>query len=311
MEGISQLRHPYEIFACRPEYWDTGRARMQRDTDAAVAGLLEGGAGEVIILDNHASGNPVNVTTDHLPDSVRLETWNVFELPEHGIDAMLQVGYHARGGGTGFVSHTYGPGLRLRVDDELISESHGRAWASQAPLIGIVGNDSHRDTLGSLAETPYLVVQRTVRNDLAEPVFDADEGDDAIRAFARDAVRTTRALPAPSIPRDVAFAASLTNGHEQQQALEAAGWKRTGDVEYEARLANWSDARELIPAAMAAALVPLMPFWVGATSREQATALDPARVERISEIADQWTGRIHPDWYIAPDDELGLTAPPT
>ena len=141
---------------------------------------------------------------------------------------MFQLGYHSRGGGKGFISHTYVPGLRLRVGDELISESHGRAWASQAALLGIVGNDSHQATLGSLSTTPYLVVQRTIRNDLAEPVFDADEGWEAIREFAKVAASNAADAPVPATPRDAVFAASMPNGAEQVEAMEAAGWRRVG-----------------------------------------------------------------------------------
>ena len=66
MEGVSQLRDPHEIFACRPEYWQTGKPRIEADTVAAVQGLLEGGASEVIILDNHGGGNPMNVSATFL-----------------------------------------------------------------------------------------------------------------------------------------------------------------------------------------------------------------------------------------------------
>ena len=87
----------------------------------------------------------------------------------HGVDAMFQVGYHARGGVDGFLSHTYVPGLRLRLDDELISESHWRAWAVGAPLLGIVGNDRHLETLGSLAAdaVPRRAALARARRDVA------------------------------------------------------------------------------------------------------------------------------------------------
>ena len=93
---------------------------------------------------------------------------------------MLQVGYHARGGVDGFLSHTYVPGLRLRVDDELISESHGRIWAAGVPLLGIVGNDLHERTLGSLTGTPFLVVQRSRGRGVVEPAY----GDPGVGAAA-------------------------------------------------------------------------------------------------------------------------------
>ena len=306
MEGISQLRSAFEIFAARPEYWRSGKPRMEADTAAAARGLLDGGATEVIVLDNHASGNRENVSAESLPDGARLETWNVFDLPANGIDAMFQLGYHSRAGGRGFVSHTYGPNVRLRVDGELISESHGRAWASQAPLLGIVGNDTHQETLGSLDATPYLIVQRTVRNDEAEPVFDSDESAEAIRAFARDCLRTMDEREPLRIPRECLFEASLGNGDEQAAAMQEAGWRRSGDVEYTAQLREWGEARPLLAAAMNAAMAPLIPFFVGATSAEQAAALDPARVEALSRIAMSWCGTEHPEWYTSPTDELGL-----
>jgi D-amino peptidase len=143
MEGISQLRTAREIVAVCPEYWLTGRPGYEAEVAAACEGLLDGGATEVVVLDNHASGNPANLTADALPRGARLESWNVWDVPQHGVDAMLQVGYHARGGIDGFLSHTYAFALRLRCGDELISESHGRAWAARTRLIGIIGNDEH------------------------------------------------------------------------------------------------------------------------------------------------------------------------
>ena len=190
MEGISQIGTPRETLACRAEYWATGKPRMEAETAAAAEGLLAAGATEVIVLDNHGSGNPENVSPQCLPAGARLETWNVFDLPAHDVDGMLQVGYHARGGVDGFISHTYVPGLRLRVDGELISESHGRAWAAGVPMLGIVGNDSHRDTLGSLSDVPFLVVQRSRGRGAMEPVFaDAEEGLSAVRDFAAERLR--------------------------------------------------------------------------------------------------------------------------
>jgi len=136
MEGASQLRSVREIWGCLPEYWQTGKPRLEDDVAAVCEGLLAGGASELVVLDNHG-GNAVNVAAEALPTGARLETWRDFDLPDHGVDATFQVGYHARGGVDGFLSHTYVPGLRLRAGGELISESHGRAWASGLPLLGI------------------------------------------------------------------------------------------------------------------------------------------------------------------------------
>jgi D-aminopeptidase len=119
---------------------------------AAARGLLTGGADEVVVLDNHASGNPINIRAESLPARARLKTWDVFELRDRGVDALLQVGYHSRAGLDAFVPHTYVPELVLYLDGEPISESHGRAWAAGVPLLGICGNDVHGRTLGSLGD---------------------------------------------------------------------------------------------------------------------------------------------------------------
>src|SRR5579862_5653653 len=121
MEGISQLRDPHSILAFERSYWNEGRRRLTADVAAAAAGLLRGGAEAVVVLDNHGSGNPENVIGGELPPGARIETWNIFDLAAHGVDAMLQVGYHARAGQRAYISHTYVPGLRLRVNGELIS----------------------------------------------------------------------------------------------------------------------------------------------------------------------------------------------
>jgi D-aminopeptidase len=305
MEGISQLSDPFELFSFRPEYWRTGKSRIEADTVAAAEGLLEAGADEVIVLGNHASGNPENVSAGCLPAGARLETWNVFDLPAQGVDAMLQVGYHARGGIDGFVSHTYMPNLRLRVDGEPISESHGRAWAAAVPLIGIVGNDDHRASLGSLAGTPYLAVQHSHGRDGAQPAFaDAVAGLAAIRTFAADSLRAIAHIGPSLPPPQPLFEASLAHPDVGAETMLAGGWARSGAAGFSARLERWAQARELLAAAMAAAMVDVLPHWLGATSERQADGLDPARRDALNHAVGAWFAGSFPQWYDAPAAEL-------
>ena len=279
MEGASQLRSVREIFGCMPEYWETGKPRLEADVAAACEGLLAGGASELVVLDNHG-GNTVNVSPESLPPDARLETWNVYDLREHGVDAMFQVGYHARGGVDGFLSHTYLPGLRLRVGSELISESHGRAWAAEVPLLGIVGNDLHQQTLGSLERTPYLVVQESIGRDAMRPVFaNPQDGLDAIRSFAQATVRDGASAPAIAAPA-------------------GASWARVGDVEFAVELDTWRDSRGPLAAAMNAALAPFIPHWLsGFASADEADAADQERVGQLVTIFDAWAAESHPQWY--------------
>jgi hypothetical protein len=293
MEGVSQLRRAREILAACPEYWETGKPRYEAEVAAACEGLLAGGATEVVVLDNHASGNPANIGAGALPAGARLETWNVWDLPEHGVDAMLQVGYHARGGVDGFLSHTYGLDLRLRCGDELISESHGRAWAAQTRLIGITGNDLHEQTLGSLSGTPFLVVQRSFRHGAAEPVV----GLDAVREFARTCAENAGDVPPVTAPGAAPLAASMPHGAAVEATMREAGFARTGEAEYEIELGSWQDAREPVGVAMLAAFAPVLDAWSNdLTSPELASSYDDAKREELGAAIDAWADTSGPEW---------------
>ena len=294
MEGVSQLTRAREIVAACPEYWETGKARYEEEVAAACEGLLAGGATEVVVLDNHASGNPANIAAAVLPSGARPETWNVWDLPGHDVDAMFQVGYHARGGVDGFLSHTYGLDLRLRCGDELISESHGRAWAAQTRLIGITGNDLHEQTLGSLSGTPYLVVQRSDGHGAAEPVA----GLDAVREFARTCVENAEDVPPVDVPGATRLAASMPNGAAVEATMRGGGFVRTGEVEYEIELASWQDAREPVGAAMLAAMAPVLDAWSNdLTSPERASNYDQGKREELGAAIDTWAESSGPEWF--------------
>ena len=304
MEGAAQLRSVREIWGCLPEYWETGRPRLEADVRAACDGLLAGAASELVVLDNHG-GNTLNVSGEALPDGARLETWRDFDLRSHGVEATFQLGYHARGGVDGFLSHTYLPGLRLRVNGELISESHGRAWASSVPLLGITGNDLHRETLGSLAETPFLVVQRTVTRAEVQPLFGEKDGAQAIREFAERCMREAASAPRVAVPSQLKLEASMPNGSGVAEEMTTDGWTRAGEVEFAAQLATWADARELLAAAMNAALAPFLPYWLGGfDSAADAAAADQERVQQLRHIFDAWAEESHPEWYTEPADPL-------
>jgi hypothetical protein len=294
MEGISRLSQAREIMAACPEYWQTGRPYYEEEVTAACEGLLAGGATEVIVLDNHASGNPANIAEDALPAGARLEMWNVWDLPEHGIDAMLQVGYHARGGVDGFLSHTWGLDLRLRYGNELISESHGRSWAAQTGLIGITGNDRHEQTLGSLSGTPYLVVQRSAGHAAAEPVA----GLDAVREFARTCAENAGDVAPVEVPGAARLAASMPHGATVEATMREVGFDRTGEVEYEIALDSWRDAREPVATAMLAAFAPVLDAWSNElTSPERADAYDAVKRESLAVAIDAWADASGPEWF--------------
>jgi D-amino peptidase len=301
MEGISQITNPLAVKAFCKEYWNSGQRAMQNEVIAAAEGLKAGGADEIVVLDNHGSGNTYNLVNDGLPAGARLETWNVFDLRSHDVEAMLQLGYHARCGPVGFIAHTYVGGLRLRAGGEFISESHGRAWASRVPLLGIIGNDTHAATLGSLDEVPFLTVQQTVDRGDATPAFDDPrEGLEAIRDFAAQALRDHKDAPTPDPPRQFLFEASIPEDMAIAQELTKASWARRSATEYEVELQDWSEARAPLAAAMAGAVAPYRTYFPGGELRSRATfeSWEAGTLQDATRAYSEWINEQQEEWLV-------------
>ncbi len=270
MEAIAGISDVRETFGWCREYWDTGRQAYTRDVVAAAQGLLDAGADEVIVLDNHGAGAPWNILLEQLPEGVRGESVNVFDLPRAGIDGLLLVGYHPPAGIEGFVPHTYVPNVRLSVDGVEIGEAHGRVWAADVPLLGITGHEALCPTLGALSEAPFLTVQTGHERFHATPAFeDAAESTETIRDFARDCLRGIHDAPHPRPPSNYAFEAQVFGG--EKVTLQ---------------LARWTDAREPIGAAMSAGMAPFMPLFgtLDKSSPQAFAAQDPTAQNRLTEL---------------------------
>ena len=132
---------------------------------------------------------------------------------------------------------------------------------------------------------------------------DLQEGLDAIRSFAEECVRQRASAPSVTVPAAVTFEASLPNGRDVVEAMAAAGWTRTGEVEFAVELESWRDSREPLAAAMNAALAPFLPYWLGGfAGPDEAAAADPGRVALLRTIFDAWAAESQPQWYTEPAD---------
>jgi D-aminopeptidase len=270
MEAIAGVSDVRETFGWCREYWESGRQAYTRDVVAAAQGLLDAGADEVIVLDNHGAGAPWNILLEQLPEGVRGESVNVFDLPRRDVDGLLLVGYHPPAGIDGFVPHTYVPGVRLSVDGVEIGEAHGRVWAADVPLLGITGHEALLPTLGVLSEAPFLTVQEGRDRLRATPVYDeAAESTEAIRRFAADCLRGISEAPRPRPPVNFTFEA---------QVLDA----ETVTLQ----LGQWGDTREPIAAAMSAGMAPFMHLFgaLDMSSPEAFAAQDPTTQNRLTDL---------------------------
>lgn len=298
MEGVSRISDYRECWPAYPEYWQTGRAKMTAEVVAAATGLLEGGATEVVIRDGHGTGGWPNVIPELLSAGVRLFTGDDrFDQ----FQAAFQMGLHARcGTEDGFISHTNVPEFRIRVNGNLITESHDDAWTAGLPLLGITGDNTLvRELDGSLTGVPFLGVQRSTGRTETAPVHPTEsESLDAVRMFASAAIRVRRATitPAPPGPfhveismrpdlADLVYTGSmLTRTSASVLRLEGTDWRR--------------DAKPWLAAAIGAALRP----WSDAhgsldLSTEANMLAQPASdLARLRSYIEGWMQTNYPAW---------------
>ena len=125
-----------------------GRELWAGEVNAAVRGASGAGATEIIVVDNHGSGD--TFPFEHLHESARLvhgrgrKTW----LPglDSSVDAVLIVGQHAMAGSGGHLAHTYS---RRRIRRVLVNERKlgeigliaGIAGTYGVPVVFVSGDD--------------------------------------------------------------------------------------------------------------------------------------------------------------------------
>jgi D-amino peptidase len=100
MEGVCGLIHWDETAAGGPDY-PLFRRLMTEEANAAIAGALEAGAGEIVVRDAHDSAR--NILPDLLrPEAGLIRDWNgplsMMEGLDRSFDAVVFIGYHARAG---------------------------------------------------------------------------------------------------------------------------------------------------------------------------------------------------------------------
>ena len=109
MEGISGIVHPSQTGSDPTEY-ERGRSLMAKDVNAAIEGMLEAGASEIVVSDGH--GHKRNIRAEDLHESAVLVRGSPKSLAQmEGIksafDAAMLIGYHAkRGTKHGIIDHT-------------------------------------------------------------------------------------------------------------------------------------------------------------------------------------------------------------
>ncbi len=212
MEGLAG-QDDYRTFNfSHPEYYAKGRDFLIADINAVIAGLFDGGATSVEVIDAHGSGNPdpdVDASrldrraTQLVRDSAFRQYVDVVAPDRY--DAVVAVGMHAKTGSRGFASHTVTIGMALEMnghevtETEMVAYSWGRVGV---PVIFVSGDDRLQGDLSTMPWIQYVVTKRATS---ASTVVLRDVGEvhAEMRARAADAVRGIASAKAMTVQEPV------------------------------------------------------------------------------------------------------------
>jgi D-amino peptidase len=218
MEGVTGLVDSHDVQPGGRDY-ERGRVMMTEDVNAAVRGALAGGAAQVTVNDAH--GPMRNLLPDLLHPAAALirgrpKPMGMLEGLGGDFDATVCIGYHARAGALGVLSHSFmGHEIEdMWLDDRPAGEIglvHATAAALGAPVVALSGDDAACAEMTGWDPAVATVAVKRARDRFAaelRPVTEARQAieqtvtnaieqaaADAIERVAADAVRGGPAPP--------------------------------------------------------------------------------------------------------------------
>ncbi|MGI8335945.1 M55 family metallopeptidase [Actinomadura scrupuli] len=196
MEGITGLVDAEDVQPHGRDY-EHGRVMMTEDVNAAVRGAVRAGATTIVVNDAHKPMR--NLLPDRLDPAARLvrggpKPMGMLEGLDGSFDALVCIGFHARAGTSGVLSHSF-MGREIEdiwLDGRLVGEIgllHATAAAMGVPLVMLSGDDAAcAETTEWDAGVATVAVKRT-RDRFAAELDPVAEARGRIEAAVLTAVR--------------------------------------------------------------------------------------------------------------------------
>jgi D-amino peptidase len=197
MEGIWGVVASEQVNSTSPEY-TAARRWMAEDVNAVVAGLLEGGAGEIVVNDSH--GSMRNIVADALNPKASLisgspKPLSMMQGIDSSFDAVVFVGYHARAGTTASIlDHTISSATvrAIRVNGQELPEMGINAAIAayyKVPVILLTGDSETCRMAGALlGDSVVTAVVKDGISRTAARLVPAEEARRRLKDAAREAL---------------------------------------------------------------------------------------------------------------------------
>lgn len=257
MEGVSGITHYEMLWVERPEEYAKGRESLTSDVNAAVRGLVAGGAGPIWIQDGHGSGNSKE------PDLLveKLDSHARFDFRDHNfdpyttgidgsVDAIVCIAMHAHANTQGFMAHTVTDRISYNINGVDFTETQIVALSAARwgiPVIMVSGDQVLGEELKPIfPELEYAVVKTAKSRALAETL---PEGEAArrIEAAAKRAMEKflAGAYRPYYLPPPYDFRLGFQNWQQANGAATAPGVQKDGDLGVRYRAATFVEGYDL------------------------------------------------------------------
>lgn len=166
MEGISGIVHNQDVSPGHAR-WQECREWITGDCNAAIEGLLQAGATEILVNESHASMR--NMLLDRVNPAASVirgfhKDQSMVEGLDRSFDAAVFVGYHARSGANGVLSHTFSGRnfWDLKINGRSVGETGLNALIAAAhgvPVVMVTGDSTLREEVREDLGEEVLFVQ--------------------------------------------------------------------------------------------------------------------------------------------------------
>ena len=242
MEGVSGVTHYEMTDFDHPEDYAKGREFLTSDVNAAIRGLVAGGAGPIWIQDGHGSGNTKE------PDLLveKMDAHAKFDFRDHdfdpyntgidgSVDAIVCIGMHARANTNGYEAHTVTDRISYKINGVEFTETHIVALSAARwgiPVIMVSGDQVLGEQLKpDFPELAYAIVKTAKSRAIAE-VLPPGEATKRIEQAAKRAMERflTGAFRPYYLQPPYDFQLGFQNWQQANGAATAPGVLRDGEL---------------------------------------------------------------------------------
>jgi len=209
MEGISGLVDAGDVQPGGIDY-ERGRVLMTEDVNAAVRGVLAAAGEDADILVNDAHGPMRNILPGQLAPAAGLirgrpKAMGMLEGLDGSCDAVVCIGFHARAGALGVLSHSFmGHEIEdMWLDGRPVGEiglAHATAAALGVPVAFLSGDDAACAEMTGWDPQVVTVPVKYARDRFAARLRPVTEAQAAIKAGVTDALAAVRPAAARAEP---------------------------------------------------------------------------------------------------------------